>query len=673
MPDPAPAHQLLLKVARDVPSEIGFGFTHVPGDVRANLIGDFDIEPFTGFACPRTIFGSAVAWPALSNFATSYAFVAPGPTYLAGVARTATGTWSITASTSLVSGQGFLLGFLNYAGRDSITVDFSNRFRLVMDAGRVALSSSGSLVRFGDLWSNDEWTNGVLWLHVYSVGEQLCVRRWRSDKGFSAWVGGRWGTGQALEAGQVTVSGDGFSAFCLSLEGHDTSFWLQHAVMTMLHSSTASPTIGLLASQPSWATLTGQVLTTLGVPVPGTTPTSQFYYRVEGSLALATGPNLYVGGVRVRFAPVYVSDGSSSADVISLLMAEHGIVEELSRDPKQHQVSFTLGGADGLLDAYHKGNMKGIWLPNGTQRAVFFTGDLGFRRTTRNEYVEVVGQTGWKRLQTTPWTGGAGYGGWTLGAAYADVLSMAGLSSADYSISGGAYELPREAGDDRPIFDFNTEQTVEDVLLYLHDHFGPDQLMRWKADGKLYIEDAPTSIVQVGGDDLTFYFTTPAIGVLETGRTAEELPVLVHVAHGTSTYPRIMEWDPDEDEEEYFNQVTVIGYDPAGNPLAATATDWPAINDESSARYFGDVKRLIVIDAGLTTQAVVNWVCRQIYDQVYLRRQKSQFKSVFLAELLAGELVAIDGEGTWRLESLRTTWDKHGRQGLTRYEVVKVA
>ena len=105
----------------------------------------------------------------------------------------------------------------------------------------------------------------------------------------------------------------------------------------------------------------------------------------------------------------------------------------------------------------------------------------------------------------------------------------------------------------------------------------------------------------------------------------------------------------------------------------AAATDFPSIKGNGDGtfppNYVGEYRRMLVVDAGLTTQALVNWCCQCIYQRVRALRPTASAVGTFVSGVLEGDIVTVEGLGYWRITALRTEWTRQYVNGLTTYEL----
>ena len=660
-----PAHSLLWQIPRIVPVEKGFGLTHVPGDVAGQLAGTYAIEPVTGAACAVPDFGTAIAFPVTTGYATT-AWHITGAGAQTTYQRTTTGAWTRVSTTALVNGCGFLLGLIQYPGSGPTVLSFGRAWTLTLTEGFAQLAWDGTLAAEpAELWTPDEWYDGPLWLHVYCLGTRLVVRRWKSaDSQLTAFLDADpYGTGYALPADNLTLAHTGYLAWVAYLEGHATSFWLEHSVIRMARPSSQIPEIDTLAVSNAGDVITAQIRDAGGFQIVGGTDETEFTYYVSASLASASGPNLYLHAVRARFPAEYASDGATPTNLAGSIRNEVGVALKETLDPRQNAIDFTLQGASAALDAYRQVNVAGRWSPDGAARVEFLTGDSRLRRGRGSkDYLQVTGAGPWKRLENALWSGGRTYAGWNLATALADVLDQAGVGALAYSITAALdYDLPDDTGSEESLFDFRTDQTVADGLLYLLENFAAQVQVRFGTDGVLYLEDPPTAATGT-----VFTFTMDQTEA-ETGWDGVARTVLANTARGVSAHTGITAWEDRYRDDWLRNEVVVVGYD-RGRPLLAAAVDWRSQTDVTAANYVGEQRLMVIVDAGLTTQAAVNWVCRQVYERVRVLHRFAEFTAFYQPGLVVGELVEVTDEGLWRIESIGHKWMRRAPHGEADYE-----
>lgn len=697
-------HELWLKLGRTVVTERGFGFTHVPGKVSKFLLDPLDstlryaIEPVTGYACCVPVFSldDAYDWDTdADHYQTGSHLGVTWPVHVGAAEFRAETTEALTY------GHGFNLAFLVYWTSGPLTVEFGGqdgelpRFKLVLSTMLAELYRGDQVVDFGCLWTADEWVGKPLHLSVYQVGRRLVVVR----PGFAGLLtyqmpaqepDGPFGDPDTIEAllgplqpGTIVVKGTGHTAFQAGPERHGTELAFEHEVIKLPEPVTTEPTTELTIKGPPAALPEGwteedpeperatlELLTADGFPLypepeegeeeEPVTVTS-FFYRVTGQMASATGPNLYIPRVRIHWPPKLDADGLTGTNLLGLAGASlQKVTERLSIDGRSNGLGFEILANRGQLSPYVQPNMTLLWKPFGVSRFWGFTsrptchaegaGDVLLERLS----FDCEGLD--KRFRDSYWTGEGSFGGRLLSEAYAGVVRKAGFDETEIEVYAGGYELPAEQDDGPALFDFRPDQRLEDILFYLRDQFGAEDILRFRPDGKFHAEEPTTT-----ASGYTFYFSTPA----------EEVRF---VCDGTSTMPRVLRgsWDERLSEEGFANVVAVVGEDEAEHPLVAMMTDWSSINDPTASNYYGCFKPLVIVDAGLTTQEAVNWVCAQTYRRVTVPRVTANFRGMYVPALVPGEIVGLDGRGNWRILSMQTDWEKNQPKGLTGYEVEAV-
>ncbi len=649
------ADQLLLGVARNRVTERGFSIAQTPGDEQAQLAGNFSVDPLTGFACaPVTLsFEDALTWPAHADLVEVASFLMPNGSWYSGVCHRADGAFTYYSTVALAAGSGFFVGFVAYGAGSAWSLWWGS-LQLRIEAGAASLRLGTVELAAEQLWTPEVYEHGYAqphYLYVYQVASRLCVRTLGArPTGFLAPMS----TG--FPGGLVAVSGEGYLAWQIAPERHDQLVELTHATIVLPEGSTQEPTGAMQHWLPAGATTEFEILDESGASWPGSPdpPYSGFGYRAQALLPAYTGPNGYITRCRVQFPQLKASDGLTPADLLTLSNVRVQRVEDRrSTDPASCGLSFQVVGTPAALSPYVKANARVSWRPDGTQRA-----DAYVSRPVLNlpnwshETIAFGCELGWKRFTHAPWGGDGSYGGRLLGEAYRDAALRAGLDAGDIVIDTGGYRLPVEDADGRPLFDFRPDETVAQVLLYLRDNFGAGDLLYFAPDGKFHAAAEPST-----PSGVAFYWA------------AADLDIDA-IMHGTETRPWVLgsSWQEAFDETGFANDVWVVGQDAAGVPLVAVATDWGSIREESAFNYLGEFRRMVIVDAGLTSQALVNWVAAAVLARVRTFRLRATFRAIYVPSLGEGAIVEIEDRGNWRLSAMTTVWDGRGPQGIATYE-----
>ena len=93
------AHELWLRVPRNVIAERGFGVTHLPRDRAAYLTGTgWTIDPLSGYLCPRVkadLTGSLAFADVTSDYSACAPFMVSDGTYPAALSHTAAAAFTV--------------------------------------------------------------------------------------------------------------------------------------------------------------------------------------------------------------------------------------------------------------------------------------------------------------------------------------------------------------------------------------------------------------------------------------------------------------------------------------------------------------------------------------------------------------------------------------------------
>lgn len=659
------ADSLWLQLPRDRVTERGYGVTHLPRDVVRNLTGEFAIDPLTGYACARVVpsMDDAYDWATggSDDYLVSTPWALPGGGFGDAISHRATGSFTITSSDGPAAGAGWFLGFICYGDSQPFSVHFGGDV-LELDAGRVIWTRSGEEQARGQLWHAEEWETAAHYLYVYAIGNRLGCRRLGQpaqdlDPGLLIETGAA-SAALALPGGSITIQGDGFLTWAIAPERHAENFWLLHSKIGLPEPSTQVPTMTVQSLTPAGGSLVETLLGPDGETLPGSGPYTGFGYQITGTLAADTGPNLYVTRVRVAFPKLVENDEVTPVDLCTFDPAGlggTGIIRSITArrgpEPESAGLAMEMLTVTDDVAPYIQPHMKGRWEPNGSAWMTFYTSRPELHPNLNSDTLRVECESPWKLFKLAKWAGSGSYGGRYLAEAYRDVAIKAGIDSDDIVIYAGGYELPEEQADDKPLFEFRAGQPLSEVLLYLRDQFGAQDRLTFKADGKLYIERKPTT-----ASGTTFVWTTPADQIDE-------------VALGTSTTPRIFDWAEGFTEDGLANDVWVVGQHRSGRPLVAVATDWDSVRNPEARNYVAGFRQMTVIDAGLTTQGLVNWVARTMLERARWPRLTARMRGTLVSGLYEHDIVEITGKGLWRVWSMAVTWDDQMPQGEAEYEL----
>jgi hypothetical protein len=660
------ADELWLQLPRDRVTERGYGVAHRPGDVAGRLSGTFAIDPLTGYGTARVVASMEDAWDWVTGGSADYListpWALPGGGFGEAVSHRAAGNFQIATSGGPGAGEGWFFGFICYGGSRAFSLSFGAD-QLDIDAGRVIWTRAGEEQARGQLWHAEEWETAPHYLYVYAIGNRLACRRLGTspsdlDPGLLIETGAL-SAEAALSGGALTLRGAGFLTFAVAPERHEQTPWLLHSTIGLPEPSTQVPTMTVQSLTPAGGSILYELQGPDGAVLPGEGPYTGFAYQINGTLASDTGPNLYVTRVRVQFPELVENDAVTPVDLCTFDPAGlggTGIVRGVTvrRGPEPESAGLTLELLTVTDDVapYIQPHMKGRWEPGGAAWMTFYTSRPELLPNLNSDSVRIDCESQWKQLRLAKWTGAASYGGRRLAEAYRDVALKAGIDSADIVIYSGGYDLPEEQADERPLFDFRAGQPLSEVLLYLRDQFGPNDRLVFKADGKFYVEPLPTTPI----DGAAFVWTT----------AAEHIAA---VAAGTSTVRRVLEWSEGFTEDGLANDVWVIGQHRSGRPLVAVATDWDSVRNPLARNYVAGFRPLTIIDAGLPTQGLVNWVARSMLERVKRPRLTAQMRGTTVSGMVEHDIIEVAGKGLWRATSISVLWDLEAPNSESFYEL----
>ncbi|MBI2302287.1 MAG: hypothetical protein HYU66_25570 [Armatimonadetes bacterium] len=696
------ANELWLRLPRDRMTERGYGVTHKPGDVARKLSGTFEIDPVTGFACCPVDFSMTdpSGWDGLGeDFLESEPFLGEGDVYTTAWShRDPMATFALTATTLLPDGAGLFFGFVAYDGGNGFELR-RGPYRLTFTpGGKLDLYGPGSSAVAGaepvplasvQMWDEEEWANQDHFLYVYAAGRWVIARRLGPSPRYLSYLAPAPDDGGAvLPADFARLYGLGYLTFALCPERHGQvlDFTFER---TKLPEPSTTGAIGLCHSIPASGGMLGGPsieVTTFsddGTEIAGDEDpplaASAFSYNVTALLAEETGGNLYVTRCRVKFPKKVDNDELVGVDLLgdghpalpAIGIRAPWVEERRGLDPASCGLTFATVSDRGALAPYVQPNMMGQWKPGGVQRAEFFTSRPQLTPHVGREELPIECELGWKRFKEAKWPGEFTVAGMLLSDAYRAVAKVAGLSDAQMVIAAGTdYQLPRERADGEPLFDFRPGQTIAEILCYLRDHFSLRDILRFTPDGLFHADPRPQA-----ASGTVFYLTAadPAdpLGLRNALLGLTDRP-----------YIRRDSWHERYDEVGFANEVEVVGMADDGRPLVAVATDWPSIRDPytnvgteeepvlvPTFNYVAEFRRMVILDAGLTTQGLVDWVCEKTLARVRLLKLVAECRGSYVQELLEGDIVEVDTRGLWRVTGMKTRWDREFPGGLSSYEL----
>lgn len=618
----------------------------------AQISGEFELDPATGYACCETLLSlaDALAWEELDTDWSDCAPFADDAGEPVGAAlHTGSDPFSLTSTTT--PDAGVFVGFLPYAGGSPFTLGVGSNFLVRVDGGLVTLSelddAGETELASGRLWDVEQWTDQVHYLFVYQVGRRLIARQLGAAgnervRSVVAWPTLDW------TPAPVTVEGEGFLALAVAPERHATGLRVERAGVDLPEECTTEPAGSVESLTPEGVDAPELELQDAnGVPLEDP-PYTSLGYKVTATRPAIAGPNVYLTRVRAGWPALAGNDAQVGVDLLSLPgLAVTQVTEHRDLSVEAARVGFHLVAPRGTFSPYLLPNMRGSWQADGVARAEFWTSRPSLSRGTVLEEVSVEAELGWKRFVNTLWPGDQTFAGLTLADCYAQVALAAGMNEAMIDIAGGEFELPAQRADGQPLLDFKPGQRLSEMLTYLRDNFDAQALIRFAGDGSLVIEPRPTGasgVVFGAGDDGGPYLLRDT-------------------------------WRERFDETGFANEVIVIGKADDGAPLAAVATDWPSIRGHEDGslpfNYVGEFRRLTIVDAGLTTQELVDLVCREAYTLSRLLRLQATARGPLVVNLLPGDIVTVTGLGDWRVTSINATWDRDWRAGLAEYGLEK--
>lgn len=628
----------------------------------------------------------------------------------------------------LPAGAGFVFRFITYDGGQPCELT-RGPIRVGIAEGRLTLHLNGERAADLQMWEAEEWHSQPHYLAVYAVGRRIVARRLGpTDRHIAGWLPIPEDETPPLPAGPVTLTGSDYLTFGIWPERHRTTLDIESDPIALPEPSSTG-TFALL-SQLSPLMEEGPAIDVTrldadGAEVTGDAVASEPHeqvraqavrYKVSATLASAEGANLYITRVRVKLPRKVENDGQVAVDLLAATdlpptpgwLRAPKVEEQRSLDPESCTIAFDLVADRDMLGPWVQPNMKGSFrlavpahephqqvgatpeeepaepeeppaepqepAPTAEQRAEFYTSRPSRVPQTSHETLRIEAELGWKRFREAKWPGEFTVAGMRLSEAYRRVAEVAGLADEQMVIAAGTdYELPRERADGQPLFDFQPGQPIAEILAYLRDHFSMRDLLRYAPDGLFHADPRPQA---AGGTVFELSAYDPA--------DPASRQAFLQAAGQPTDRPFIFRgtWQERFDETGFANEVEVVGMADDGSPLAAIATDWPSVRDPqtqvgedesgdpiyvSTFNYIGEFRRMVIIDAGLTTQALVNWVCRTTLARVRLLPVVAECEGSFVPDLLEGDIVEIAGRGLWRVRDMKTSWTRDWPAGRTQY------
>ncbi|NUP99235.1 MAG: hypothetical protein HUU35_05190 [Armatimonadetes bacterium] len=628
-------------------------------DLAGHLCGQPDFGQLTGM--------DSAAWNDVTgDWTNSGSRLTPGGGYAEFYAEAGSTTWALEDLADQPAGRGRFVSLICYDSRESdggqgtnspITLYIPTRWK-------VDFADDGSAVLFEQLASVDaegntqtsweprlqfEWMTAESfaaepatphWLWVYEVGAKLIIRN-LSPSLEGRLAGGIYvdpalaadETPHVIGAGKWRVEGGGrialnlspqkFKAGPASISGAVTAIGADGSTQKCSASYSGlamSPVEAVIAcideDDDAWDQGEGE----LGRRVHGIGWTVSFTSTDEATC--------FVTGVRVKVPRTTRSDGGVGTDVLAVSnVADKAI--ELSRegDLTRESLTATLQSYQVDLAAYTQANMAvryvvdGVTLFRGLSsaaewRVIADLGDPTGQYTLRAEGL-------WRRFRKALWPGGEPFDGRLLTDCLAEVLEAAGLTDSDYELASWEYRFPDPPAGEPPALDFRPGTSIDRILEDLQSKFYGTSLFHYfrLSDGKFVLANTTAGAVAA-----SFYQTS----------AAADLAGVPHQTIRDGSYQETL------DDSEQYNYIAVLGEAHDGRPLLARAIDWGSIRDRTAFNFVGEVWPLVVADPGLTSQAAVNYVCRQLYLRHRNPKVYAQWQSLRL-NLFPGQVVQLVG------------------------------
>lgn len=664
-------------------------------DLAGHLCGQPDFGQLTGM--------DSAAWNDVTgDWTNSGSRLTPGGGYAEFYAEAGSTTWALEDLADQPAGRGRFVSLICYDSRESdggqgtnspITLYIPTRWK-------VDFADDGSAVLFEQLASVDaegntqtsweprlqfEWLTAQSfaaepatphWLWVYEVGPKLVIRNLSpSLEGRQA--GGIYidpsqvaaETPHAIGAGKWRVEGGGRIALNLSAQKFKAGTSTVTGAVTDLGADGST--------QKCSTTTSGLGLGAVAATVTCIDEDGDTWDQGDGELgrrahgigwsvtwtSTAT-ETFFLSGLGVKVPRTTRSDGGSGTDLIALAdVADKSIQLSREGDLTRESLSAVLQSYQVDLAAYTQANMAVRYTVDG---ATLFRG-LSSAAEWRviADLTAPCGQFSlraeglWRRFRKALWPGGEPFDGRLLTDCLADVLEAAGLTSSDYELLSWDYRFPDPPPGEPPAIDYRPGTNIDRILEDLQSKFYGTSLFHYfrLSDGKFVL-----AATTAGAVAASFYQTSAAA-----------------LAAGVQ-YQTIRDGSYQEtlDDTEQYNYIAVLGEAHDGRPLLARAIDWGSIRDRTAFNFVGEVWPMVVADPGLTSQAAVNYVCRQLYVRHRNPKVYAQWQSLRL-NLFPGQVVQLVGDNygsNYQLKGLTLTQSADGEaagpDGLAAYQAEKL-
>lgn len=217
---------------------------------------------------------------------------------------------------------------------------------------------------------------------------------------------------------------------------------------------------------------------------------------------------------------------------------------------------------------------------DGIYRYDGYLGDVRWEeRQGGEQWLSMRGKSRLKRLDDTKFWSAKQYDGWLHTTAVADILANAGLEASEYTIASdtGGVVLPSAVGMAKPLCQPQDGSSIREFLKWICENVS-GWVFYASATGHFWYIPRPTTYTP----ELVLYSTT-----------ADKI-----ANGGLYTYT---DANCERHEEDYFNQIIVVGMDNRKRPLFATYNDPASRTQRDADDFVGILKRLIVCDPALCT------------------------------------------------------------------------
>lgn len=320
------------------------------------------------------------------------------------------------------------------------------------------------------------------------------------------------------------------------------------------------------------------------------------------------------------------------------------IEEQLSLDDHGHEVNVHFKPTVGELEGQHRWtlNVYCLLTVNSKARTAFYARTPHWREFERNDQLEWLGcENRLAKLRKVMISDARVYDGLIHTDVVKELLETAGVTSAHYSITTDPLSrtLPEAVEDEAPLYRFSNGTTVWEAI---------DHICRTFSGWHMYLNRSGVFCYDPCDT------TTSKASFVEGGSGASS-------SFLSAVNRREMEWVTDVEEQQYYNEIWVVGEDEEQNTLIGfwqldtwtLSASFPSGEPDQSV---GERRPLIYIDPALNTQDAVDAALDVLKTNHGTPRYIATMKSGFDEDLLPGDYVTIASmnAGDWQIQTIST-------------------